>query len=463
MKNPQNSTIIIKEKPIGGIKLTRLNLDFSLETNTERKAFIDKYLSQDYFIKNPPTPKELETCANYILWGKDSDGKNPVQKKEILIDSKNKTWSRLKEEESLDALMEAPTFNEAIIKENVAARPKIVKENFSRSKALENAPKFLLPIFQSLFRSIDETELVINFYELFIGKRTKEPRADLLNVFTPEEISTLRERARLLDQYRYLKLRHDLVELRREQYTLRDAYSTPVQHRIFTSVQIPQGPPVFDADVGVRPLGLLARKDFVSWTPFRPKNELNPSNFSEEELEKISHLYWAQKELRTPNIFDFRELEHVYELLAAVDDLEDSAADAPVENTTARLLDTLGYYICFANLDEIHKDILDGKIKHQKNQDIADFVNEKYGKSYTANYISTIYRQKIIKRINTAAAEHEQIVSNLFFEENFKRCSACGEYKLRDANYFIRKAASKDGLSNRCKVCDKKARAKSRI
>lgn len=442
--------------------MSRLNLDFSLETNAERKAFIDKYLAQEYFIKNPPTPAELETCANYILWGKDPDGKNPVQKKEIQINTKKKTWNRQKEEESLDALLEAPTFNEAIIRENIAARPKVVKEVFSRSEALKSAPDFLVPIFQTLFRSIDETELILNFYELGVGKRTKDPRAELLNVFSPAEVSALKERARLLDQYNYLRLRHDLVELRRQQYTLRDAYITPIQRETIPPVQIPQGPPVFGADVGVRPLGLLVYKDVASWTPFRPKNELNPAQFSEEDLSHISRLYWTEKELNTPNIFDFRELEHVYEFLEIFEDIEDAVLDAPVESTLSRFIDTLDFYVRLADLSDIHRDILCRKINHVKNQNIADFVNEKYGKSYTANYISTIYRQKIIKKINEAAAEHEQIVSNLFFEENFKKCSACGEYKLRDAAHYVRKANAKDGLSNRCKVCDKKAREKNK-
>ena len=77
------------------------------------------------------------------------------------------------------------------------------------------------------------------------------------------------------------------------------------------------------------------------------------------------------------------------------------------------------------------------KINKQKNQDIADIINKKYGKSYTANYISTIFRQKIIPRINETAQFHAFIIENMCFEENFKKCNGCGKILLVDADLYI--------------------------
>jgi hypothetical protein len=65
------------------------------------------------------------------------------------------------------------------------------------------------------------------------------------------------------------------------------------------------------------------------------------------------------------------------------------------------------------------------KIRKVKNIDIADIINKKWGKSYTANYISTIFRQRIIPKINEAATYHIKLVSNVFFEEEFKVCTGC--------------------------------------
>ena len=74
--------------------MNRLNLDFSLQSNEERINFLREYLAQEIFIKKPLTEEELETCANYVLWGKDPDGKNPVQKKEIQIKTRSGIWDK---------------------------------------------------------------------------------------------------------------------------------------------------------------------------------------------------------------------------------------------------------------------------------------------------------------------------------------------------------------------------------
>ena len=95
------------------------------------------------------------------------------------------------------------------------------------------------------------------------------------------------------------------------------------------------------------------------------------------------------------------------------------------------------------------------KIDKFKNQDIADKVNKKYDKSYTANYISTIFRQKIIPRINETAEFHAKIIENLSFPENFKKCNGCGKILLIDSLNFVRKSRSKDGFSTHCKNCDR--------
>jgi hypothetical protein len=65
---------------------------------------------------------------------------------------------------------------------------------------------------------------MIEQYELNHGKRVKEIRPELLRKFDEEELCTMRELVTHWNQYRYLKKRHQLVEMRREQYTLRDAF-----------------------------------------------------------------------------------------------------------------------------------------------------------------------------------------------------------------------------------------------
>ena len=73
-----------------------------------------------------------------------------------------------------------------------------------------------MPTFKDLFRQIDELDLKINYYELAHGKRKNEPRDVLLVRFNDEEKEHLKSVAATWSQYTYLKMRHRLVELRRE-------------------------------------------------------------------------------------------------------------------------------------------------------------------------------------------------------------------------------------------------------
>ena len=49
----------------------RLHLDFSISGTSDRKDFVDHYVQRPEFLHKPLTEDELETIANYILWGKD--------------------------------------------------------------------------------------------------------------------------------------------------------------------------------------------------------------------------------------------------------------------------------------------------------------------------------------------------------------------------------------------------------
>ena len=161
----------------------RLKLDFSLEYIDERNNFIKGYLNTDIFQKKPPSEEELETIANYVLWGKHADGKSGVQKKEIEIDTKHSTWSnKNREMESLDELMENPNFDEnAISRVGTFTPTKKKREVFDRNKVYKEAPPELIPTFEELFAQIDEVDLIINYYEIINGKREKSPREELLN------------------------------------------------------------------------------------------------------------------------------------------------------------------------------------------------------------------------------------------------------------------------------------------
>ena len=439
----------------------RLRLDFSLSTTDERADFLHKYLTEPQFITRPPTSDELETMSNYLLWGKDPEtGLNAKQAGIVDIETKHGTWDK-DSVESLDELLEQPTFNEATLMTLDVPPIKTKKEVFSREEALSQCPDYLRPTFEDLFRRIDELDLKINYYDLAHNKRKNPPRDELLNAFTPEEQEELRQAADKWNQFHYLKMRHQLVELRREQYTLRDTYrETVCVISQADSLTMAADDPQIDCEIEVLPLGTINTSD-PSKLVFREWYDLIPQNYGEAAQHVISDFLWKKKNYKpSPYQFyvDFRDLEHVYQILLLSDEL---AAGSPrPDDTLPLLMETLDFYVKQADLTPLQLDVLDLKKQKQKNEDIARTINKKYNKTYNANYISTIFRQMIIPKINDAAKYHEKIVENLFFDEEFKSCSTCGRTYLKDVSNFTRQSRSLDGLSSRCKKCEKIARAK---
>lgn len=437
--------------------MNRLKLNFDLPDYESRANFIDNYIAE-WPHSTPPTEDEIEMMGNYILWGKDpKTGRNVVQDRLIEIDTKNTQWQRRKDDESLDALLETPTFNEGSIVRSNATSYKIPREVFDRKAALELAPSYLQETLTDLFNRIDRIDLSINYYDLAHNKRKNPPRPELLARFSLEEQNAIAAAAEKWNQRKYLQNKHLLVELRREQYTLRDTYSNPVVRHTIT----PQQMPVileFDAEIPILPLGCF------NSLIFRPLDELVPAVFSEKELCQISDMLW-EKDNNSPLYFSFCELEHVYQLFNLYFEIQDEGEKNKalhIPSNIQSLLDALEYYISIANLNDIQKEILNMKRQKKQNQEIAAYINKKYGKSYTTNYISTIYRQKIIVAINEAATYHYEIISNLFFPENFKTCSCCGHTLLKSDRNFVKKSRAKDGYSNRCKKCDKEDRQRKK-
>lgn len=427
----------------------RLNLDFRLETRPERVEFVRSYLNSIPF---KPTESELDTISKYILWGKDpSSGLNGSQEG-LELETRHKTWDS-KRLESLDALIESPTFSEALLRSPTDPPTKFPSEPFSRSTARKLAPPHILAALEALWHEIDETELLLNFYELAHNKRKLPPREKLLKRFNQTDITQISSRASSLPSYTYLKLRHKLVDLRREQYILKDEYAPPILgNPTFSYTDF--GDPTFGEEISVLPVGIPQRVGAIYAKLFNPDRFPVPSDFTESELKTLSQILWtspSQSKLQ----FDFSNSDHLYKLFGMWDILVDEAEEAPIDSGLPYFLRAASMYRTLAALDPIQNDIFELKLQKKLNQDIADFINTKYKKNYQANYISTLYCKKCLGKIANAAKRHREILENLFFPENFKKCKDCGKTLLRDEENFVRRHRSSDGFSPRCKSCEK--------
>lgn len=437
--------------------MNRLNLDFSLQYSDERQKFLDKYLKQKQFIDKPPTENELNTMSDYLLWGKNRDTGLNAKQEGIELETKHKTWDTEKIQ-SLDYLMECPAFNETQISALTDTPLKIKREVFSREQALAHCPEHLTQTFNQLFNKIDELDLVVTLWENEHNRRKLPPRADLVNKFSAEELEGFKEKVKEMPQKRYLGLKHQLVEARREQYTISDSYREVVgrseNYVPLTFVEEYD----FEAGIEVLPLGLVGSNKIEDQI-FKEEEQLIPSMFAPDLQKRISDLVWEKRKFAPNNnqlYFDFRDEKHIYQMISQLNDLREAAQKG--DNLDA-LVKTLGYYIDFAKLNDMYKDILEMKISKKSNIDIAFEINRKYQKSYRDNYISTIFKQKIVPQIAAAAKYHQEIIENLFFKENFKTCSCCKIEKLLNPINFAKKKRSNDGFSTRCKQCEKKLRS----
>ena len=275
----------------------------------------------------------------------------------------------------------------------------------------------------------------------------------------PDANAEAAAKAASLDQKTYLKLKHRLVELRREQFTYKDSYTSLIQHNT-TPAFSSEYKLDFQSEVLVYPLGLFSKQEIPSLIF---QHDLRPDLFTEDQLVLISNYYWSVQDSTSPLWFDFRDTSHLYALFNLFFEMQDAGVEGTVESNTYDLMRTLNFYVEEAHLSNMYQDILEMKKKKKTNQEIVKHVNNTYWKSYSSNYISTLFNQKIIPEICNAARLHFDVVGNLWFPENFKKCNTCGKTFLICEDNFVHRSNNKDGFANRCKSCDKIYREKKKL
>lgn len=391
------------------------NLDFNLETSNERNEFLKQHNLTRL------TKKELELCSNYILYGKDldKDMTSSVDRGEVQIKTKFGTYDK-KEPISLDAMLESPTFDESQLKLKPTIYKK-VKPVIDKEKAKK------IPGMVELWEQIQKLQ-------------------DLLDENSGKKEKT--ENTRILTSKEQYYLKHQLIDLRRQQYYLMDSVrettlirrnlSTYHENIVNTQLNYP-----------IYPRGVMRTENDEDFK--NPRND----NFSVAAATNQEKEHRKQAGLP---YFDFMEKEHIYQLVLHYWDIKmaiESLPDSPLWN----LLWTLDFYIEKANLSEQQKLIVRDKKLRTLNKEIAHHLQEELGIYHQENYISTIWN-KVVQQIADAAELNYDEWLAKDFEKAWKKCNTCQKILLRDARNFVRKAKASDGLCSKCKQCDRIARKK---
>lgn len=94
------------------------------------------------------------------------------------------------------------------------------------------------------------------------------------------------------------------------------------------------------------------------------------------------------------------------------------------------------------------------KIDGKSNAEIQELLKNEFGTTYTVEYLSSLWRNKIPKMIAEKAKEN-YLIWHYTYEEygKWKKCSRCGEIKLAHNRFFSKNNTSKDGYYSICKKC----------
>ena len=106
----------------------------------------------------------------------------------------------------------------------------------------------------------------------------------------------------------------------------------------------------------------------------------------------------------------------------------------------------------------IYQRIVELKIDKMQNVDIQKILKEEFGTTYSIEYISSLWRNKIPRLIAETATEEFLIWEYNQNDYPMKRCSKCGELKPAHNQFFSKNKTSRDGWYSICKKCRNKAR-----
>lgn len=205
-------------------------------------------------------------------------------------------------------------------------------------------------------------------------------------------------------------IKQTLIDLRKDQYVLKDSYRQPI---VFKNITHSKSPVLLPSTEFIDANGDVASTG-VSFT--------NPAVVS-----LILQNYSRLREDGWGNFYD-----DTYFLILDFDQLLDRALEP----------------------GSIYERIALLKVDGLPNLEIQKDLEQNYGVTYSPEYISSLWRHKIPRLIADKATD-EWLVWHYTFEErgNWKKCSRCGEVKLAHHRFFTRNASSRDGFYSICKEC----------
>lgn len=384
--------------------------------------------------------------ADYILFGKDEKHVSIVDTKDAIMPHRRYGSYRTKAErnESLEEIAANPAINidtdtTVLMQGDQPARniyrvikPSIRKPTYDEDGNEIDPGDGDLPFMRDLWARIEKLQ---TRYDMYCGR------------IPPDESVRLKP----LSKYMVYRMGHVLIELKRQQYYIKDAYN-PTIH--FFNVAKPTKPIIeFDQPTGLwlEPTEWCARKR-------HPKeHDIPQSTLQKTPMDDKGRLFWKISD----NVIDYENPTHILALIDNYARLLRHSYGEPNSHTRDLCFD-LERFVEKAELTDVEQFILEQRVAHHHIFQMQKVLFAE-GYNYNEEQIRNLARVIIPRKIATTALR-------LRVDSEVKRgerptliCTKCGQAKPAHTLYYSRSKAKKTGYCSQCKVCQKETRDKKKL
>lgn len=413
----------------------KYQLDYSIERDSDRCAAITTLIDS---LETDPTPTELEQMASYILYGKDENGQNSIQRNETI--DKNKRYGSYKTKDdkvqSLDEIMEAPSFDEQQVRSAYKRETYIVqKPTISRPKYDKKTGEMIDPGDSDVPGMIEQWEIIDRWQRMLDVAQGKIP---------PREDDVI-----ISDSYRIYQLKHNLIDIRKHQYYLKDSYKPTIHFQNIDHPKTQFYDWSGDAFYWI-PYEEWYRRVTTSYTSRISKNLDDYETRGEGDNLEVK---WVICE----HNFDWENPKHVRALLNNYYMLYENLYDK-LNTYGCTLLWDLDRYVSLCDFSELRLFLINLRKAGVPYDEILEEMRAKYAMEYSPNYLVAIVSTEVPNRIAKVAKMLR--LENETPMDKRKTCIHCHRKLPADPLFFSRNNSHKDGLSNTCKQCDRVSRIK---
>lgn len=412
----------------------KYSLDFSIERDTDRLRAVSDILDM---MPTNPSPTELEQMASYILYGKDENGQNSIHRHETTDDGQRryKTFQRASEKViSLDELLENPLFDHEQIKSPHKRDPyKKPMRTIHRPKYDKQTGEMIDPGDSNIPGMVDLWETIDRMDKWIMQLEGKLP---------PDEDTLLFD-----DSYRLYRLKHSLVDLRKTQYDLLDAYK-PCLH--FQNLDHPKTQFYhFDSDA----FYWVSREDWQykvdhAYTTLISKDIKDYEVRVKDGKEEVKWVVCKHK-------FNWENPRHVAAFITYYSDLKLQLWEK-LDTYGRTLFWDFDRYWSLAGLSKMKSRMLELRLLKVPYEDIIDCIAAEYGVIFHNNHLTTVFQTEIPRKIALVAAKLRLEVETA--QEQKIQCARCQQWLPANPLFFSRNNARKSKFARHCKECERKIR-----